>query len=783
VHDQASRLVDDGQMFILEKDLRLQRRTLLNHQLTRWFELDPIPQLDQRSGRWNDGVVDGDPAIADPGSQSGTRNSALKQFEGSHVQSLAGMVLRYLGPERIRKSRHDQETYKAEQSKGANGPAGRLPTRTFAESTGLADWPDSVKLPGRFFHGNPRIVIMFTPSLLLLFVAPNLDAAAVSALQPALPPAALSAAALAMPDQGSGKSKKSKQAASTERPSLAQVNGLVEIPKGKFNSGISEKDASKAIAEHPDAAQPIGAKVGNHSGHLERFFIGPTEVTNEMYLRYVKDTGAMPPPSWANFTRDQRLAIIQEIQKKDKTAVFDEPAQARWWQEHWQDGEVKWGVSAEEALMPVGFISHRDATEYCKWAGLRLPTEDEWVRAARDDKKTLYPSGAKYDATSFAHEEAKPRSLARKMVPVASLSARSSFGLADMSGNLWEWTDSPFRPLEGFDNFRVKTKAGTTLDIAPNWDAASRIIKGGSYYNQPDSCTVDTRVGLLPHYRANILGFRVASSAVPCENAAMLASRDVSSALLGGDPATLLAVSNAIGLEISRTVPEADLEAGRGKPKKPLPASKLPEGYQVFDRYDCLTAIPMNDLNVKKGKLERTVEEQGPIAIGALHSTVAFEKAGTLAGTYIMMYVAPLEAEIILDLKATLPPKDMIEDYKPKELAEDEIPITDLWPAMEGLTLKPGQEYVLLVDKENKGVGLLPLIKSPKFGKIRSAESRVRLNLDRNWIEYEMSIPSGRNDAWSFRFTMVPRGKDGSLTRRDSWDGDYYEIVEPKEKK
>jgi len=622
---------------------------------------------------------------------------------------------------------------------------------------------------------------MFTPSLLLLFVAPSLDAAAVCALQSALS-LAPTPVALALPDQGSGKSKKSKQAASTERPSLAQVDGLIEIPKGKVKQGVSEKDAAKEIKEKPDSAQPFGAKVGNHTEHLERYFIGPTEVTNEMYMRYVKDTGAMPPPSWAKFTRDQRLAIIQENQKKNPEFVFDEANQARWWQDHWQDGEVKWDISPEQSLMPVGFISFRDAQGYCKWAGLRLPTESEWTRAARGDKNTLFPHGAKYDPKSFAHEEAKPRNLARKMVPVSSLSARSSFGLADMSGNLWEWTASPYRPLTGYENFSVKTNAGNVA-VAPNWDAASRIIKGGSYYNQHDACTVDTRVGLQTDTRATVLGFRVASSATPCENAAMLALTDVSSALLGGDPANLLDPLKTLGLEIRRTVPESELEGSRGEPKKPLPTSQLPEGYRVFDRYDCLAAIPLRDLNIKKGKLERTVEEQGPIVVGAMHSTVAFEKAGTLAGTYLMMYVPKLLPETILDLKATLPPKDMIEDYEPKELAEGDIPITDLWPKMEGLTLKPEQEYMLLVDKDNNGVGLLPLIKSPKYGKLRSAENRVRLNLDKNWIEYEMSLPSGRADAWSFRFSMVPRGKDGGLTRRDSWDGDYYEIVEPREKK
>lgn len=624
---------------------------------------------------------------------------------------------------------------------------------------------------------------MFTPSLLLLFVSSSFDPACLPALSTVTPIASTTLPMLT-PDQGTGKSKQAEQEEKGTSAVFKSFPGMIEIPKGKVKMGLAEADAKKLIAENPNAAQEIGAQVGNWSGTLERTFIGPTEVTNEMYLRYVEDTGAMPSPSWAQFTREQRLAIIQELQSKDRAAVFDDNAQAVWWQEHWQEGQVKWSVPAEDALLPVGFISYRDAIDYCRWAGLRLPTEEEWVRAARGAENLTFPFGSVYKPELFAHTAARPRALAHKLVPASSLGGQSEFGLADMSGNLWEWTDSPFNKLPGFESFKVKTKAGSTVVISPSFDAASRVIKGGSYVNKGEFCTVNTRYGLLTHYRAPILGFRVASSDIPCYNAAILASRsvDVSSALMGGDPTTLLAADKVIGLEIRRIVPESALTGNRSEPKAPMPSSKLPAGYAVFDRYDTLAAIPLRDLNVKKGKLERTVAETGPFPIGVLHSTVALEKANTLSGTYIMMYMAPLEAEMVLDLKATLPPKEMIEDYKPKELAEGEIPITDLWPNMEGLTITPGHEYVLLVNKENKGVGMLPLLKAPKYGKLRSAENRVRVNLDRGWIEYEMSIPTGKSDAWSFRFSMVPRGKDGALTRRDSWDGSYFEVVEPKEK-
>jgi formylglycine-generating enzyme len=624
---------------------------------------------------------------------------------------------------------------------------------------------------------------MFTPSLLLLFVSSSLDPACLPALGTVTP---IASAALPMlaPDQGSGKGKKSGQEEKGNSRVLKSFPGMIEIPKGKVKMGLAESVAKKLIAENPNAAQEIGAQVGNWTGTLERAFIAPTEVTNEMYLRYVDDTGAMPSPSWAQFTREQRLAIIQELQSKDRAAVFDANAQAVWWQGHWQEGQVKWSVPAEEALFPVGFISYRDAIDYCTWAGLRLPTEEEWVRAARGADDQTFPFGSDYKAELFAHTAAKPRVLAHKLVPASSLNGQSEFGLADMSGNLWEWTDSPFNKLPGFKSFQVKTRAGSTVVISPNFDAASRVIKGGSYINKSEVCTVNTRAGLLTHFRAPILGFRVASSDIPCYNAALLASRsvDVSSALMGGDPTTLLATEKVLGLEIRRVVPESELTGNRSEPKAPLPASKLPDGYAVFDRYDTLAAIPLRDLNVKKGKLARTVEETGPFPIGVLHSTVALEKANTLAGTYIMMYMAPLEAEMVLDLNATLPAKEMIEDYKPKELAEGDIPITDLWPNMEGLTISSGTEYVLLVDKENKGVGILPLLRAPKYGKLRSAENRVRVNLDKGWIEYEISIPTGKSDAWSFRFSMVPRGKNGALTRRDSWDGSYFEVVEPKKK-
>ncbi len=561
--------------------------------------------------------------------------------------------------------------------------------------------------------------------------------------------------------------------------------GLVPVHAGKTRLGAREEHTRALIASKPNDAQGLGSWVGNATPVVPAFYISPTEVTNEMYLRFVEDTGAMPPASWAQIDRELRLEIIRALQAETAGAKFDDHQRGIWWEENWGLGKVEWSVPPDQKLMPVGYISYLDAVEYCVWAGLRLPTEIEWVRSARSDQMDFeFPFGEEFDETKVAFEATKPRGLGYKALPVAALDNASPFGCVDMVGNMWEWTDSGFSRLSGFASFEVETKVGR-LPISPTFDASLKVIKGGSYTNPDFVCSIDSRTGIQKDFRASILGFRVASSTQPVWNAAHYAIHKVSGNVLKGMPERRLDVDRVIGFEKREVVPDSELTGSRAAPADPLPASKIPADYRVFKRYQCVGIIPIRELEIRKGRLAKEVEEEGLFPVGVLHTTVAMEKANLLPGTYALMYIPPLEAETILDLGANVPPNKMPKKYEPKEPKGDEVPIKDLWGvSIEGLTLEPDSEYLLAVTQETPssdpvGVGLFDLVRSPKFGRAKSAKHEVTLNLnkDRLGLIFSIPVPETR-DAWTFHVALHPRDKDGGLVRKSAWDGDYFRVVE-----
>jgi formylglycine-generating enzyme len=84
---------------------------------------------------------------------------------------------------------------------------------------------------------------------------------------------------------------------------------------------------------------------------------------------------------------------------------------------------------------PVHSIDQCDAIAYCRWAGSRLCTKDEWIAACSNDGERTYPYGGTYDASKCNGEGASTLS------PVQSFAACSGGypGLFDMSGNASEW--------------------------------------------------------------------------------------------------------------------------------------------------------------------------------------------------------------------------------------------------------------------------------------------------------------------------------------------------------
>lgn len=188
------------------------------------------------------------------------------------------------------------------------------------------------------------------------------------------------------------------------RENITQMErGMVFVPSGIFIIGSDETDSNalgkefglreKRFFENEKPVREI---------HLNGFYIDKYEVTNVDYKLFIIETDHEPPPNWED------PAYLQEREKH-----------------------------------PVNAVSWHDADEYCQWTGKRLPTEEEWEKAARGPNGNKFPWGNEFD-------ESKANLNLGDTVPVGSKPGDKSFyGLYDMGGNLTEWTSSWYKPYPG----------------------------------------------------------------------------------------------------------------------------------------------------------------------------------------------------------------------------------------------------------------------------------------------------------------------------------------------
>jgi len=199
------------------------------------------------------------------------------------------------------------------------------------------------------------------------------------------------------------------------------------------------------------------------------FCIDRYPVTNAQYKAFLEETGR-PEPYISPQAYQRQGFLIHPYAKVEEFL--------------WRNGSFPEGREGH----PVALVSLEDASSYCSWKGermkhrYRLPTEEEWEKAARGTDGRIFPWGNEWNP-DYLNRGRRFGST----TPVARFpQGRSPYGLYDMVGNLFEWTATP-------------------------WDTKNFVLKGCSWDDLPGTCRAAMRHGRPPESKHILIGFRCAS--------------------------------------------------------------------------------------------------------------------------------------------------------------------------------------------------------------------------------------------------------------------------------
>jgi formylglycine-generating enzyme required for sulfatase activity len=233
---------------------------------------------------------------------------------------------------------------------------------------------------------------------------------------------------------------------------LALLGLAIESCQGALSSETSERELPKEITGK-DGAPMVLVPAGeflygddNQRMSLPAFYMDKYEVTVSRYASFLQASGRTQPKYW-----DQASQV----------GVGDRPV--------------------------IG-VDWSDADAYCRQYGKRLPTEQEWEKAARGTDGRTYPWGNDEPSGRYANygkDWDNPNNFYSGLTAVGSYEdGKSPFGIYDLAGNVWEWTSS--------DDYKYPVKE----------------VRGGSWHDGPRIIRSASRNVVEPSFQASVGGFR-----------------------------------------------------------------------------------------------------------------------------------------------------------------------------------------------------------------------------------------------------------------------------------
>lgn len=260
---------------------------------------------------------------------------------------------------------------------------------------------------------------------------------------------------------------------------------MVVIPAGSFDMGSPDSEEGRDDDEGPV-----------HRVKVAAFALGRTEITRAQFLAFVKQT---------------------KYVAGDKCWMFEDGRFSE------REGDWRKPGFPQDYRHPVTCIGWNDARAYALWMSgktgkqYRLPTEAEWEYAARGNTGSSRYWGdnpdeaCKYaNVTDATAKEQIPGALAwlahnctdsfAYTAPTGHFKA-NAFGLKDMLGNVWEWTEDSY-----YDSYDDAPADGG----AWQGDGKKRVLRGGSWNSDPQNVRAAIRFSNKPALRFSIFGFRLA---------------------------------------------------------------------------------------------------------------------------------------------------------------------------------------------------------------------------------------------------------------------------------
>lgn len=231
---------------------------------------------------------------------------------------------------------------------------------------------------------------------------------------------------------------------------------------------------------------------------VDDFNMDKTEVTNRQFSAFVEATGyitdaerGLSEAEFPNVPAEFRVpGSMVFIAPEDGVAS----SPAAWWQfvpgANWRNPQGPDSSIEGRDTYPVVQVTHRDATAYAQWLGRRLPTEAEWEYGARgglDGAPYAWgeesPHAGKSKANTwqglFPYQNAEQDGFAGS-APVGCYGP-NGYGLYDTTGNVWEWTDTPYGPDR-------KRDYGETGYDPQQPGITVKTLKGGSFLCSDNYC-------------------------------------------------------------------------------------------------------------------------------------------------------------------------------------------------------------------------------------------------------------------------------------------------------